>query len=118
MKINFSSLLRLDLFLLIYWNICTNYGLKDAFEESQKHALYGALHDKQNYIFTYVNINSSEQQELHDEDVRLCDVCPFLALLRLIEKKGDKAAIQLDAQIGLLIGKSNTFSFNTLLFVI
>ncbi len=96
----------------------TNYGLKDAFEESQKHALYGALRDKQNYIFVYVDMGSSERQELHDEDVRLCDVCPFLALLRLVEKKGDKAAIQLDAQIGLLIGKSNSFTSNTLLFFI
>ena len=49
---------------------------------------------------------TAEQQELDDEEVRLCDVCPFLALLKLVERKGDKAAIQLDAQIGLLIGKS------------
>ena len=77
-------------------------------EESQKHPLFGALRDKQNYVFTYVNTGTSKRQELDDEDVRLCDVCPFLALLRLIERKGDKAAIELDAQIGLLIGKSIT----------
>ncbi len=51
-------------------------------------------------------MRTAEQQQLDEEDVRLCDVSPFLALLKLIEKKGDKAAIQLDAQIGLLIGKS------------
>ncbi|CAG2112887.1 unnamed protein product, partial [Medioppia subpectinata] len=75
-------------------------------EKCQKEPLFGALHDKQTYVFTYVDMSSSEQQELDDEEVRLCDVCPFLALLRLIEKKGDKAALQLDAQIGLLIGKN------------
>ncbi|CAG2166030.1 unnamed protein product, partial [Oppiella nova] len=75
-------------------------------EECQKEPLFGALHDKQTYVFTYVNMSTSGQQELDDEDVRLCDVCPFLAILRLVERKGDKAALQLDAQIGLLIGKS------------
>ena len=64
------------------------------------------MRDRQNYVFTYVNMMTAEQQELDDEEVRLCDVCPFLALLKLVERKGDKAAIQLDAQIGLLIGKS------------
>lgn len=77
-------------------------------EECQNQPLFGALRDRQNYVFTYVNMMTAELQELDDEEVRLCDVSPFLALLKLVERKGDKAAIQLDAQIGLLIGKSQT----------
>ena len=82
---------------------------QESFYEAHKLPLFGVLHAKENYLFTYVNSLTSLQEELHDEDQRLCDVRPFLALLRLIEKKVDKSAKQLDRQIGILIGKSDSF---------
>ncbi|XP_076360184.1 phosphatidylinositol 4,5-bisphosphate 3-kinase catalytic subunit beta isoform-like isoform X4 [Tachypleus tridentatus] len=78
---------------------------EDAWEEAQKLPLYGLLHDMQTYIFRCINQTTSEQEELMEENKRICDVRPFQAVLRLVEKKGDKAETQLNAQIGLLIGK-------------
>ncbi len=82
-----------------------------AFEEAAKQPLFGALSGdhNNNYVFTCINSKTSELEELSEEQRRLCDIRPFLALLKLVEKKGDNEAKQLDAQIGLIIGKSKYF---------
>ncbi|XP_025017100.1 phosphatidylinositol 4,5-bisphosphate 3-kinase catalytic subunit delta isoform-like isoform X2 [Tetranychus urticae] len=66
--------------------------------------MYGALYDKQSYVFTCVNFTTGEQEEV-DEDRSIADVKPFMKILRLIERKGNIASKQLNAQIGPLIGK-------------
>ncbi|KAG8142360.1 hypothetical protein E2320_006288 [Naja naja] len=47
----------------------------------------------------------AELQELEDEQRRLCDVQPFLPVLRLVAREGDRAKKLLNSQISLLIGK-------------
>ncbi|XP_023229587.1 phosphatidylinositol 4,5-bisphosphate 3-kinase catalytic subunit delta isoform-like isoform X2 [Centruroides sculpturatus] len=78
---------------------------EDVWEEAQKHPLYGMLHDKQKYVFICVTPTTAEQEELVDEQRMLCDIRPFQAILKLVERKGDKAEKLLNAQIGSLIGK-------------
>ncbi|KAL7976238.1 hypothetical protein Chor_008335 [Crotalus horridus] len=56
------------------------------------------------YVFTCIN-QAAEQQELEDEQRRLCDVQPFLPVLRLVAREGDRAKKLLNSQISLLIGK-------------
>lgn len=55
-------------------------------------------------MFSCINSNS-EVEELRDETRRLCDIRPFCAILRVIEREGIKSDRNLDSQIGLLIGK-------------
>ena len=45
------------------------------------------------------------EEELVNEARRLCDIKPFASLLKVVERKGDKAEQILNAQIGHLIGK-------------
>lgn len=55
-------------------------------------------------MFSCINSNS-EVEELRDETRRLCDISPFCAILKVIEREGIKSDRNLDSQIGLLIGK-------------
>ncbi|KAM4821888.1 phosphatidylinositol 4,5-bisphosphate 3-kinase catalytic subunit delta isoform-like isoform X5 [Urocitellus parryii] len=48
---------------------------------------------------------TAEQQELEDEQQRLCDVRPFLPMLRLVTLEGDRMEKLINSQISLLIGK-------------
>lgn len=56
------------------------------------------------YVFTCVN-QTAEQQELEDEQRRLCDIQPFLPVLRLVAREGDRVKKLINSQISLLIGK-------------
>lgn len=55
-------------------------------------------------MFSCINSNA-EVEELRDETRRLCDIRPFCAILKVIEREGIKSDRNLDSQIGLLIGK-------------
>lgn len=44
---------------------------------------------------------------MYDENKRLCDVKPFGATIKIVEKQNDKAENVFNVQIGRLIGKSN-----------
>lgn len=79
---------------------------QEVFELAQKGPLYGAMRDPKQYIFVYVDAEISAQKEVDDEEIRLCDASPFGAILKLLERKEDDAALELDEQIGQLIGKS------------
>ena len=48
---------------------------------------------------------TAEQQELEDEQRRLCDIQPFLPVLRLVAREGDRVKKLINSQISLLIGK-------------
>ena len=59
-----------------------------------------------------------------DEGKRLCDVRPFQPMLKVVEKKGDKAETTLNFQISNIIGKGkdynvlfNNFFYWTILIV-
>lgn len=47
----------------------------------------------------------AQREMLVDENKRLCDVRPFLAVLNIVERQEDKADNVLNAQISNLIGK-------------
>lgn len=66
--------------------------------------LYGALSDADAYVFTCIN-STAEREELEDETRRLCDVRPFMSVLRLVAREGDRVEKLTNTQISLLIGK-------------
>lgn len=78
--------------------------MQDLWEEASKFPLHGTLHDSSSYIFSCIN-SMAETEELLDENKRLCDVQPFVSVLKVIERMGDKADKTLNVQISRLIGK-------------
>ncbi|KAG0423968.1 hypothetical protein HPB47_000265, partial [Ixodes persulcatus] len=84
--------------------------LQCTWREAERLPLYRCLRGRDTYVFTCVSERTSEREEFADERRKLCDVRPFQALLRLVERPSDKADRQTNAQIGLLIGKGlNSF---------
>ncbi|KAM5247759.1 phosphatidylinositol 4,5-bisphosphate 3-kinase catalytic subunit delta isoform 3-T3 [Ctenodactylus gundi] len=73
-------------------------------QRAQCEPLFHMLSDPEAYVFTCVN-RTAEQQELEDEQRRLCDVQPFLPVLRLVARQGDRVKKLINSQISLLIGK-------------
>ncbi|XP_048097198.1 phosphatidylinositol 4,5-bisphosphate 3-kinase catalytic subunit delta isoform isoform X1 [Alosa alosa] len=77
---------------------------KMLWRHARSEPLYGALGDPDVYVFTCINI-TAEREDLEDEQRRLCDVRPFLPILRLVAREGDRVEKLINAQISLLIGK-------------
>ncbi|XP_035163532.1 phosphatidylinositol 4,5-bisphosphate 3-kinase catalytic subunit delta isoform isoform X1 [Callithrix jacchus] len=71
---------------------------------AQYEPLFHMLNGPEAYVFTCIN-QTAEQQELEDEQRRLCDVQPFLPVLRLVAREGDRVKKLINSQISLLIGK-------------
>ncbi|XP_028921601.1 phosphatidylinositol 4,5-bisphosphate 3-kinase catalytic subunit delta isoform isoform X2 [Ornithorhynchus anatinus] len=72
--------------------------------QAKREPLFHMLSDPEAYVFTCIN-QTAEQQELEDEQRRLCDIQPFLPFLRLVAREGDRAKKLINSQISLLIGK-------------
>ncbi|XP_006001345.1 phosphatidylinositol 4,5-bisphosphate 3-kinase catalytic subunit beta isoform [Latimeria chalumnae] len=72
-------------------------------KQAQSYPLFHALHEMDSYMFECVN-QTAVQEELEDETQRLCDVRPFLPVLKLVTRNCDPAE-KLDSKIGVLIGK-------------
>ncbi|XP_059547314.1 phosphatidylinositol 4,5-bisphosphate 3-kinase catalytic subunit delta isoform isoform X3 [Myotis daubentonii] len=77
---------------------------KALWHRAQYEPLFHMLSDPEAYVFTCVN-QTAEQQELEDEQRRLCDIQPFLPVLRLVAREGDRVKKLINSQISLLIGK-------------
>uniref|UniRef100_A0A8D0C3R8 Phosphatidylinositol 4,5-bisphosphate 3-kinase catalytic subunit delta isoform n=1 Tax=Salvator merianae TaxID=96440 RepID=A0A8D0C3R8_SALMN len=77
---------------------------KAVWHHAQYEPLFHMLSDPDSYVFTCIN-QTAEQQELEDEQRRLCDVQPFLPVLRLVAREGDRVKKLINSQISLLIGK-------------
>ncbi|XP_075746816.1 phosphatidylinositol 4,5-bisphosphate 3-kinase catalytic subunit beta isoform-like [Rhipicephalus microplus] len=78
--------------------------------EARQRPLYRVLRDRDAYVFTCVSERTSEREEFTDEERRLCDVRPFQALLKLVDRRADKTDRAINTQIGLLIGRGvNSF---------
>ncbi|XP_010848493.1 PREDICTED: phosphatidylinositol 4,5-bisphosphate 3-kinase catalytic subunit delta isoform [Bison bison bison] len=77
---------------------------KVLWHRAQYEPLFHMLSDPEAYVFTCVN-QTAEQQELEDEQRRLCDIQPFLPVLRLVAREGDRVKKLINSQISLLIGK-------------
>uniref|UniRef100_A0A8C6UQN4 phosphatidylinositol-4,5-bisphosphate 3-kinase n=1 Tax=Neogobius melanostomus TaxID=47308 RepID=A0A8C6UQN4_9GOBI len=66
--------------------------------------LFPALGEMESHMFECVN-QAAVHEELEDETRRLCDVRPFLPVLKLITRNCGRAERLLDSKIGVLIGK-------------
>lgn len=78
---------------------------EDLWELAAKYPLHGMLHDMSVYVFQFIN-SLAALEEVEDENKRLRDLKPVCGVLRLIERRGDKAGDKvLNTQISHLIGK-------------
>lgn len=71
--------------------------------------MFNLLMDIDSYMFACVN-QTAVYEELEDETRRLCDVRPFLPVLKLVTRSCDPAE-KLDSKIGVLIGKGKRFPY-------
>lgn len=73
-------------------------------KNAKAEALYTALGDPDAYVFTCIN-QTAEREELEEESRRISDVRPFMCVLRLVAREGDRVEKLTNAQISLLISK-------------
>ncbi|XP_066508546.1 phosphatidylinositol 4,5-bisphosphate 3-kinase catalytic subunit beta isoform-like isoform X1 [Hoplias malabaricus] len=73
-------------------------------KQAQEYPLFSLLGEINGHIFECVN-QAAVHEELEDESRRLCDVRPFLPVLKLITRNCGRAERLLDSKIGVLIGK-------------
>ncbi|XP_016887681.1 phosphatidylinositol 4,5-bisphosphate 3-kinase catalytic subunit beta isoform isoform X2 [Cynoglossus semilaevis] len=73
-------------------------------KQAQTLPLFTALGEMESHMFECVN-QAAVHEELEDETRRLCDVRPFLPVLKLITRNCGRAERLLDSKIGVLIGK-------------
>ncbi|XP_072525419.1 phosphatidylinositol 4,5-bisphosphate 3-kinase catalytic subunit beta isoform isoform X2 [Salminus brasiliensis] len=73
-------------------------------KQAQAYPLFSLLGEIDGHIFECVN-QAAVHEELEDESRRLCDVRPFLPVLKLIARNCSRAERLLDSKIGVLIGK-------------
>uniref|UniRef100_A0A8C2Z1D4 phosphatidylinositol-4,5-bisphosphate 3-kinase n=1 Tax=Cyclopterus lumpus TaxID=8103 RepID=A0A8C2Z1D4_CYCLU len=77
---------------------------KMVWKNASSEALFGALGDPDAYVFTCIN-QTAEREELEEESRRINDVRPFMCVLRLVAREGDRVEKLTNTQISLLIGK-------------
>lgn len=73
-------------------------------KNAQSEALYGALGHPDAYVFTCIN-QTAEREELEEESRRISDVRPFMCVLRLVAREGDRVEKLTNTQISQLTGK-------------
>ncbi|XP_028320340.1 phosphatidylinositol 4,5-bisphosphate 3-kinase catalytic subunit beta isoform isoform X2 [Gouania willdenowi] len=73
-------------------------------KQAQMFPLFPALGEMESHMFECVN-QAAVHEELEDETRRLCDVRPFLPVLKLVTRNCGRAERLLDSKIGVLIGK-------------
>uniref|UniRef100_A0A8C9X1U5 phosphatidylinositol-4,5-bisphosphate 3-kinase n=1 Tax=Sander lucioperca TaxID=283035 RepID=A0A8C9X1U5_SANLU len=77
---------------------------KMVWKNARSEALFSALGDPDAYVFTCIN-QTAEREELEEESRRISDVRPFMGVLRLVAREGDRVEKLTNTQISLLIGK-------------
>uniref|UniRef100_A0A7N8XH69 phosphatidylinositol-4,5-bisphosphate 3-kinase n=1 Tax=Mastacembelus armatus TaxID=205130 RepID=A0A7N8XH69_9TELE len=77
---------------------------KLVWKNARSEALFTALGDPDAYVFTCIN-QTAEREELEEESRRISDVRPFMCVLRLVAREGDRVEKLTNTQISLLIGK-------------
>ncbi|MED6289812.1 hypothetical protein CHARACLAT_006800 [Characodon lateralis] len=73
-------------------------------KHAQNFPLFPSLGEMESHMFECVN-QAAVHEELEDETRRLCDVRPFLPVLKLVTRNCGRAERLLDSKIGVLIGK-------------
>ncbi|XP_047233948.1 phosphatidylinositol 4,5-bisphosphate 3-kinase catalytic subunit delta isoform [Girardinichthys multiradiatus] len=77
---------------------------KMVWKNASREPLFCGLGDPDLYVFTCIN-QTAEREELEEESRRISDVRPFMCVLRLVAREGDRGEKLTNAQISLLIGK-------------
>ncbi|XP_056129734.1 phosphatidylinositol 4,5-bisphosphate 3-kinase catalytic subunit delta isoform isoform X2 [Lampris incognitus] len=77
---------------------------KMVWRNASSEPLFGELGNPDAYVFTCIN-QTAEREELEDESRRISDVRPFISMLRLVAREGDRVEKLTNTQISLLIGK-------------
>uniref|UniRef100_A0A3B5QN21 phosphatidylinositol-4,5-bisphosphate 3-kinase n=1 Tax=Xiphophorus maculatus TaxID=8083 RepID=A0A3B5QN21_XIPMA len=77
---------------------------KMVWKNASREALFCGLRDPDLYVFTCIN-QTAEREELEEESRRISDVRPFMCVLRLVAREGDRGEKLTNTQISLLIGK-------------
>lgn len=77
---------------------------KLVWKNARSEALFSALGDPDAYVFTCIN-QTAEREDLEEESRRISDVQPFMCVLRLVAREGDRVEKLTNTQISLLIGK-------------
>nr|XP_057941491.1 phosphatidylinositol 4,5-bisphosphate 3-kinase catalytic subunit delta isoform [Doryrhamphus excisus] len=77
---------------------------KMVWKNARGEALFTALGHPEAYVFTCIN-QTGEREELEEESRRISDVRPFMGVLRLVAREGDRVEKLTNTQISLLIGK-------------
>uniref|UniRef100_G3VA95 phosphatidylinositol-4,5-bisphosphate 3-kinase n=1 Tax=Sarcophilus harrisii TaxID=9305 RepID=G3VA95_SARHA len=72
-------------------------------KQAHNYPMFNLLMEIESYMFACVN-QTAVYEELEDETRRLCDVRPFLPVLKVITRNCDPGE-KLDSKIGVLIGK-------------
>lgn len=80
------------------------FGFQMVWKNASSEALFGALGEPDAYVFTCIN-QTAEREELEEESRRINDVRPFMCVLRLVAREGDRVEKLTNTQISLLIGK-------------
>uniref|UniRef100_A0A3Q3VYB7 Phosphatidylinositol 4,5-bisphosphate 3-kinase catalytic subunit beta isoform n=1 Tax=Mola mola TaxID=94237 RepID=A0A3Q3VYB7_MOLML len=73
-------------------------------KQAQSFPMFPSLGEMESHMFECVN-QAAVHEELEDETRRLCDVRPFLPVLKLVTRNCGQAERLLDSKIGVLIGK-------------
>ncbi|XP_061637533.1 phosphatidylinositol 4,5-bisphosphate 3-kinase catalytic subunit delta isoform isoform X3 [Phyllopteryx taeniolatus] len=73
-------------------------------ENARGEALFTALGHPDSYVFTCIK-QTGEREELEEESRRISDVQPFMGVLRLVAREGDRVEKLTNSQISFLIGK-------------
>ncbi|KAM8853882.1 phosphatidylinositol 4,5-bisphosphate 3-kinase catalytic subunit beta isoform 1-T2 [Synchiropus picturatus] len=73
-------------------------------KQAQTFPFFPALGEMESHMFECVN-QAAVHEELEDETRRLCDVRPFLPVLKLVTRNCGRAERVLDSKIGVLINK-------------
>ncbi|XP_077399453.1 phosphatidylinositol 4,5-bisphosphate 3-kinase catalytic subunit delta isoform [Vanacampus margaritifer] len=73
-------------------------------ENARGEALFTALGHPDAYVFTCIK-QTGEREELEEESRRISDVRPFMGVLRLVAREGDRVEKLTNSQISFLIGK-------------
>lgn len=66
--------------------------------------MFSKLGEMESHVFQCIN-PAAVHEELEDESRRLCDIRPFLPVLKLVMRNCGQAERLLDSKIGVLIGK-------------
>uniref|UniRef100_A0A8C7ZXX7 phosphatidylinositol-4,5-bisphosphate 3-kinase n=1 Tax=Oryzias sinensis TaxID=183150 RepID=A0A8C7ZXX7_9TELE len=105
-EINMDFLLPTGIFLKfpVSRNDTIKHIKEMVWRNARSEALFSGLGDPDGYVFTCIN-QTAEREELEEEFRRIRDVKPFMCVLRLVAREGNRQEKLTNTQITQLIGK-------------